>query len=554
MATNKSDWGIPTNSSSSSNSSYYGSDTISPNAVTTPFGDGAGSEPFDPSLIDPNDPSSFLAFIKGLFGADGDTQRTWAQLYLQYILGEQNYNRNLANANLNYDRSKAANQVALMMQAGMSRSAALAALQGGSTPQNVNSDTSITPMQTNAEANQRAKFQNILNAIQVGTQLCNQIISLASAPFDISAKYITNRLLNNQANMLDMQVQGMQDAAMFMQAVSNADTSLPDDRKLMDMSVSDQYQFFAEQAQMKPTQQGFIASAHMYGNGEYFRRAASNPFFWASVNDTVKNRNFANASIFEPQRAEQAVAQIRAGINYTNSLKDVEDVRKRIFSVQAFHDEMLAQLRVDIDKMKANCEKLGIQFDTKRAQKFYDLADKFNLETALTLDGNIERLNYLHTAEVYKATQAELLASSEYQVGLYVYGAALNSLKNGALSEMYQVGNDGVTIYPNNDLEKWIKNYLHYTELGGATALNAQLQIPRTIFSGITTAGVLSFGAAKLFKGANAAKAAASAAGGSSISSTLALPPLVVPGTTPLILERGLFGEPTLGGLGNLMQ
>lgn len=516
------------------------------NPLTTPFGSGNGSEPFDPSKADFTNPEDIFAYMKGLYGANGDTKRDWMQLFLQYMIGEQNYKRDRDYAELNYDRSKAANQVALMMQAGMSRSAALAALQGGSVPQSASSQSGITPMQTNVEANERAKFQNIMNAIQVGTQLCNQIISLASAPFDIQAKQITNRLLNNQANMLDMQVQGMQDAAMFMQAVANADVSMPDDRKLLDMSVNDQYQFFADQAQMKPTQKGFVASAHMYGNGEYYRRAAGNPFFWASVNETVKNRNFANASIFEPERAEQSVAQIRAGINYTNSLREVEDTRKRIFSVQAFHDEMLSQLRVDIDKMKANCEKLGIKFDTKRAQQFYDLADKFNLETALTLDGNIERLNYLHTAEVYQATQAELLASSEYQVGLYVYGSALNSLKNGVLSEMYQIGSDGATVYPNKELDGWIKNYLNYTELGGATALNAKLQIPRTIFSGLSSFGMLSLGAAKLWSAAKGAGAAVSA---TAANSSMALTPLVVPSTTPLIMDRGMFGESSLNGI-----
>lgn len=446
-----------------------------------------------------------MYYLKYESGGDRDALTNVAQLLLQYLQNEQNFQRNRDYAELNYQRSLASNQVDLMMDAGMSRAAALKALQGGSIPQSITADGVASSLPTDIEGHRTQRFQNILDAIDTSTRLANQLVSLASAPMDMQAKYITNKLLTNQSDLLEMQVQGLQDAAMFSQAVANVDSS-NNGTKLADMPLFEQYSYFQKQSKMSPADSGFEPNAFYYGNSQSFARAAQNPFFWSAYADAVKNRNSANASIFDPIRAQNEVSQLRAATRLTQNQAFSEQFRSKILAANGFVDEYTAQARKDMEICKLQAEKAGFKFDKARADAFLERVDSFNAADFLALDYEIGRLSELNDPLVFSLQKNALVQSLDYQVAHYIYQQSLASLHEGVLSSELQTNP--------KDVYEWTKNYLRYEELGQDARNAAANNTARSVISGVTAGAASAFAGYKIYTGfANRAAQAAAAAG-----------------------------------------
>lgn len=494
-------------------------------------------------LADGGDPlhATFMK-MKSTSGGDADALMNVWQQYLQYQLGEKNFARNKAESELSYLRGLAGNQVSQMMSAGMSRSAALAAVQGVQY-QPVASDSQISPQQTNIEGNRTQRMQAIMDIVTQSAQLANQIVSLASAPFDIKSKEITNKLLTNQNDMLEMQVQGMQDAAMFLQAVANADVSRDDDKKIANMPINDQYAYFAD---MQGKQFDFAkhsASSWQYAQSVPFSRSAGNPFFWATLNEQTRAKNYASASVYEPERAQREVSQLRAAVALTQSQDVNERLRSHILGTQAFIDETTAQARRDMELVKIECQKNGFAFDGKRAEAFLNRVSTFTDLDFAQVDYEIQRLASINDPVVFAKQKAALVEELDFNVAQYIYGRSLASLKNGVLQQMMVTEQTGATAdghpivstFPNDELYKWTRTCLQYRELGYSERVNAGTSIARTIFSGV---GAFSAGAFASYKIFSALKPAATAA----VSAVQAgAPPLPFNFVTPLVVSQPLL-------------
>lgn len=453
----------------------------------------------------------------------------YLQLYLQYQVGEQNYSRSLP-----------AQQLANLQAAGMSRSAALGLLQNGG-----DSSTSLQPFESNADEVKQMQFERTMDIVKNVGILAQQIVSLASAPFDIRAKQITNNLLSNQSDLLSMQIQGMQDAAMFYQAIANADG----DGSISKQSVLDQYKYIANATAPRALENGYNLGTVMYANSQEFKRAASNPFFWSVLSETMSKNNAASASIFEPERAEQLVASLRAATNYTNKQAHTEGFRSRIMSVQAFRDEALAQLRQDMERAKLLAEQHGYEFDDARSQAFLQRVETFNEYDFAQMDYKIQQLSYMRDPVMLERQRAALAAELDYNVAQYLYGHSIYSLKNGTLAQMMPnlttsgaVADINTDVAQSADLLNWTKSYIEYCELGKTAELNAAQGVARTIFTGLGTSAATAFAGFKIFRGLQAAKAAASAAATAVQAGTPPIPfnlalPLVVPATTEYMLN-----------------
>lgn len=503
-------------------------------------------------LADGGDPilATFMK-MKGETGGDLDALQNVFQQYLQYQLGEQNWQRNKSESDLAYQRGLPANQVAQMMQAGMSRSAALKAVQGAQYAPAA-SGTDISPQPTNIEGNRTQRMQAIMDIVSQSAQLANQIVSLASAPFDLKAKAITNKLLTNQNDMLDMQVQGMQDAAMFMQAVANADVSRDDDNKIANLPINDQYAYFAD---MQGKQFDFAkhsASSWQYAQSTPFSRSASNPFFWATLNEQTRAKNYASASVYEPERAQREVSQLRAAVALTQSQDTNERLRSHILGAQAFIDETTSQARRDMELVKIECEKNGFAFDSKRAEAFLQRIQSFTDLDFAQVDYEIQRLASINDPVVFAKQKAALVEELDFNVAQYIYGRSLASLKSGVLQQMMvseQTGStaDGkpiVTTSPNDELLKWTRACLQYRELGYSDKVSAGTSIARTIFTGVGSFAASALVGAKVFsylKPAATAAASATQAGA---------PPLPFNFVAPIVVSQPLMDMQMPYGLG----
>lgn len=466
----------------------------------------------------------FLALRQ--LGLTDDELREYLQLYLEYQVGEQNYRRSLPSS-----------QVANLQAAGMSRSAALAMLQNGG-----ESTTSVTPFASNQEEVRNNQFNRTMDLVKNIGVLAQQITSLASAPFDIKSKILTNRLMSNQSDMLSMQIQGMQDAATFYQAVANVDPK----HELSKRSLLEQYQYIQAGSQPRALDNGYDLGTVMYANSPEFKRAASNPFFWSVLSDTMTKSNQASASVFEPERAEQIVSSLRAATRYTQNQANTELTRNRIMSVQAFRDETLAAAREDMERAKLLAEKNGYSFDSQRAEQFIERLEQFNAYDFAAMDYEIQKLTYMRDPAMVERQRLALAEELDYNVAMYLYGRSIYSLKNGVLAQMSpnlqnsgSVANLDSNVGSTGDLINWTKAYLEYCELGRTAQSNARQGIARTIFSGLGAAAGGAFVGLKLFKGIQGIQAANAAASSASVVQSGA-PSIPFNLTTPLVISAPL--------------
>lgn len=437
------------------------------------------------------------------------------------------------NRDEDYNRTNPAAIASQLQALGMSRSAALAAAQN-SNP----ATTPVSPAESPAPS-----LQPITDVIGSATNVAGLVMKGVSLPFDLKSKKITNDILSSQGSLLDMQVQGMQDAAEFLQACNNAG--------ITDKSPYDQYKYIADSQLPRALENGYNLATVMYGASQSFNRAATNPYFWSTLASMSKDNNMAAASVFEPERAEQIVSSIRAATRYTQNQADTEKVRNRIMTVQAFRDESLASAREDMERAKLICEKNGYTFDSKRAEQFLSRLEQFNTYDFAAMDYEIQKLSYMRSPEMLERQRLALAGELDYNVAMYLYGRSIYSLKNGVLAQMSPniqnsgaVANLDTDVAQNDDLIKWTKSYLEYCELGRTAQVNARQGTMRTIFSGLGAAAGAAFAGYKIFSAAKAVAPAAAAAapvvGAPPIPFNL-VAPLVVPSTMQLYNQSMSF-------------
>lgn len=451
-----------------------------------------------------------MYYLKHLSNGNSDAMTAMTQLMMQYLQQEQNYQRNRDNAELNYQRSLASNQVDLMMAAGMSRAGALAALQGGSQPQQVTADGSITPQGTDIEAQRINKMNAIMNVVQGAAQLAQQIASLATLPFDIKSKSITNQLMSNQNNLLEMQIQGMQDAAMFMQAVANADIQRDDKSKISNLPINEQYSYFAD---MQGKQFDFAkhnVSSWQYAQSQPFSRSVGNPFFWATLNDQTRAKNYANASVFEPLKAQQSIAHLRAGTEYVQLQSKSEMSRSRILESQAFHDEYVSSAQNDLDLLRTECQKNQVAFDNERALAFMQRVQSFNDLDFKMLDYQIKRILQISDPEIMEQERLALLNSLEYNVANYIYSKGVVSSKNGVLQQL--ISDPDSPMADGSTFNHWLYSYMQFNEFGNLSQLNYELNKTNSLWRNIFGGAAAAFAGYKIF-GSGAAASGSAAAG-----------------------------------------
>lgn len=477
-------------------------------------------------VLDPM--TSLLLYLKAHMGGTADMQAQFAQLLLQYYTGEQNYQRSLAS-----------NQVAQMMSAGMSRAAALQALHGGS-----DSQTAISPMATNAEETRTNRINSILNGVQTATQVANQIVSLISAPFDIKAKSVTNDILTNQANMLGMQVQGMQDAAAFLQASANQRNFDP---AFSDMKLSDQIDYFSKMSGAD-YKSDYNMPSYAYANSEQFKRCMSNPYFWATLHNSYSNASAADASFYEPAKAEQEVSRLRAAVALTNNQAWSERQRSRILSSDAFVAEYTQAIKSEMEYAKLQAEKHGYEFDDKKSQAFLERVQDFTDLDFARLDYEIERISRMNNPLLMDKQIDALTSSLDFQVANYIYSQSLLSIKNGALESLYSTDDAGNRV-PSQDLYNWCKVALQYNELGYNTYETTKQGWWRTAFSGLTAGAASALAGLKIVQAVKDAAPAVQAAV-QSVKPPIpfnALAPIVVPTATMPMLQPGYGWYPDGG-------
>lgn len=459
------------------------------------------------------------------------------QLLLQYLMSEQNYQRQLGYNELSYERSRAYNQVAELMNAGMSRAAALQALQGGSTPQAAAETQGITPYQP--QFNPLDLFNTIIGGVG---SLANIGTSLATLPATLTAKQLTNKLLSHQGALLGSQVQGLNDAALFMQAVANA----PED--VQKMKLYDQINYFKHQASLSEKVPEYNFAAAAFGRTAEFVRSLSNPFFYSAVNSSQKDTNLNFASLFEPERMQATISHMRACQELATSNKEVQDIHKHLLQNEEYMSDITLQARADVEQLRLECENKGFQFDNERAKKFLERVQSYTYQDYLALQFQLQRLKAQTSPEAFEAYRDELITSMEYNACMYHYQYSLTNAKWNVWNSKYE--DEGGM--PVGAAEKWLDDYFRFQEFGGAASTNAAQGWWRTAFSGITAGAAMSFAGAKLvslFQGSKAAAAAAATAASSAASSAPPTPfnifaPVVVPSTQKMLWDmKGLSPE-----------
>lgn len=449
---------------------------------------------------------------------DGSDRMQILQLLLQTLLTEQSYQRDYAYSELNYERSLAKNQVNQMQAAGMSRAAALAALQGGSSPQSVSPAGNITPFSPTDGLS--PVLQGINNANGIVQSMCASILNMSNFDIDKRSKLLTNQLLQHQSTLLGSQIQGINDAALFQQAIANA----PD--FVREMSPYEQYGYFMHAATLKAGEDGFDPSSFYFGQSPEFKRCAQNPYFWNALSSSSQEANKAYASVFEPQKAQAFIQQQRALTELTNRQSSTEKQRARILTSQAFIDECTATCRRDMEICKAECLKLGYQFDANKAERFLERVSNFTDYDIESIQYQLKRLRYISSPDVFEQEKAEIINSLDYNVYQYMYGTAIASMKYGELQKYMDDGDNAI-----GDAQDWIQDYFRYQEFGGSAATSSLTDIWRTGFTGLTSVGALAFGGAKLYQAYQKSKSVVSAAAAGA-------PPVPFNGIVPLVVPN----------------
>lgn len=458
----------------------------------------------------------YYSSSNNIFNSNGDTIA-----YLNTVL--QQFNRDE-----DYSRTNPAAITEMLQSLGMSRTSALTAAENATS-----ATTPVTPQGANPPT-----LQPLTDLVGSVSSVANIIMKGVSLPFDLKSKAITNRILESQGGMLDMQMQGMQDAAEFLQACANGGCA--------DKSPLEQYEYILNSQKPRALENGYNLGTVMYGASKSFKRAASNPYFWSTLADMNKENNLAAASVFAPAQAEQSVSSLRAATRYTQNQANTELTRNRIMSVQAFRDETLAAAREDMERAKLLAEKNGYTFDSQRAEQFIERLQQFNSYDFAAMDYEIQKLTYMRDPAMIERQRLALSSELDYNVAMYLYGRSIYSLKNGVLAQMNPtlqnsgaVANLDSHVGSTDDLIKWTRSYLEYCELGRTAQSNARQGIARTIFSGLGAAAGTAFVGLKLFKGVQGLQAANAAANAASVVQSGA-PSIPFNLTTPLVISAPL--------------
>jgi len=161
---------------------------------------GFGSNSYNPQSTNQDTAGALLEQM-----ADYDGKRNREDIanlasYYQH-LADQEYNS--AQVDLQYDRSKAENQVRLMMDAGMTRQAALAALQGGSS-QSAAASPQANPISNEAGVTPEQIMQGIQTAMEFGKGLIGGISAIGMMPAQFAAASTSKLIAEKTSQAIEL--------------------------------------------------------------------------------------------------------------------------------------------------------------------------------------------------------------------------------------------------------------------------------------------------------------------------------------------------------------
>ena len=376
------------------------------------------------------------------------------QLLLQYLLGEQNWNRTNPNA------------VAQRLQAmGMSRSAALQAAAGVQ-----GAETQVSPFSAQG-VNAQPIFQGISAATSLYSAGVSSAVQLSTLPFDKRVKAATADLLTRQGTMLAEQRQGLALAAAAVQTASNSE-----------------FDFAGQNATTLLDHLATLEHA-----APLLQSIKSNPYAFASLSQMLSQDYSTRGLSYEPERAEHAAAQQRALAKLANNdVKNIE-FNNTLLANQVYRDQVATALYGAVEYAKANNFIKQSEIDEKRLNNIMENIHTFCKADLEILNAQIAEAQMITNPEIRQARINAIVNSYRFQAKQALYGMSLTDLYQQTFDNQMKDTEKRV------DLNHAAEDFLYGITLGGYEDSKLTQGWLNSIGSTITGVGACVLAGMKIF-------------------------------------------------------
>lgn len=301
------------------------------------------------------------------------------QLLLQYLLGEQNWDRTNPDA------------VAQRLQAmGMSRAAALQAAAG---VQGAESQvSSFTPQGINSQP----IWQGISTATGAFNAGIGALVSLTELPYSNKVKQATFDLLNSQGTMLQEQKEGQRLAAAFYQDAANEDFDFTGKK------ASDLLKFLSDA-------------------GRDVTAFKSNPYAFSSLSNMMRDEYGTQAASYTPSDAVTLAACHRATQSLLEKEKTTRDYQNRHLQRIDDIEDAVQELRKAGDIFQARANMFQYEFDMRSFANMLDNVSRYNQLENARVWYDLKRMQSFNNLKLWDKESRALANSYSFQSMHYLF-------------------------------------------------------------------------------------------------------------------------------------
>lgn len=268
-----------------------------------------------------------------------------------------------------YERSKAANQVQLLMNAGMTRQAALATLNGGS------EQTAAAPSSMNALSAQNGiNFDGVVNAVGTGIDalmnIANMGMNIAQFPYQMQQMRAAASMSKINEQMAQNYLTSMDQANAYTSAVGAAQGMEGFDPLVNGKDIASYMDFFAKNADKSPHFAHFNSKVANGLTAEAYKQI-NEGFAAGKNNEFVQNQLYQEALLRSVNfdNIEQTIAnnkELLKGIGIDNQRKQAELDVYNLYG----RDQAKANLELTQSETALNNSQKDLTDEEKKRQQF----------------------------------------------------------------------------------------------------------------------------------------------------------------------------------------
>ena len=344
------------------------------------------------------------------------------QLLLQYLLGEQNW-----------DRTNPTSVAQRLQAMGMSRAAALQAAAGIQ-----GSETQVSPF-TAQGINSQPIWQGIGAATGAFNAGIGALVSLSELPYNNKVKQATYDLLSTQGTMLQEQKEGQRLAAAYYQDAANEDFDFTGKK------ASDLLKFLADA-------------------GRDVSSFKNNPYAFASLSNMMREEYGTQAASYSPTDAVTLAACHRATQSLLEKEETTRDYQNRHLMRMDDIEDAVQELRKAGDVFQARESMFKYEFDMKSFENMLDHVGRYNQLENARVWYDLKRMQSFNSLKLWDKESRAFANSYAFQSMHYLF--AYNLEKDMARSYEAAADRDANGVPQGKEFNDYMDRLIEMNTLG----------------------------------------------------------------------------------------